>query len=134
MSGPFRFHGSTAGQYRWRYPTKLAAMELLGSGYFLDAADRCRTTRVKVTVPRQGSIQQTMCSTQSPAPSRRGSVWRWVMISAMLAIWIILLIIFVCLSWGSRLAGNHAVEEPSSAGLRVRGAAQALRQCISRLE
>ena len=38
MGGPFRFHGSTAGKYRWRYPTTLAAMEPLRGGYFLDAA------------------------------------------------------------------------------------------------
>ena len=51
MSGPFRFHGSTAGKYRWCYPTTLAAMELLRSGYFLDAAERSRAWRVEVTSP-----------------------------------------------------------------------------------
>jgi hypothetical protein len=34
VGGPFRFHGSTAGKYRWRYPTTLAAMELLGAAIF----------------------------------------------------------------------------------------------------
>jgi hypothetical protein len=45
VSGPFRSHWSTAGKHRWRYPTTLAAMELLRSGYFLDA-ERCRAWRV----------------------------------------------------------------------------------------
>jgi hypothetical protein len=50
-AAPFRSHGSTAGKHRWRYPTTLAAMELLRSGYFLDAAERCRAWRVEGTIP-----------------------------------------------------------------------------------
>jgi hypothetical protein len=69
VSGPFRFHGSTAGEYRWCYPTTLAAMELLRSGYFLDAAERCGPWLVEDTYLPQDTKP---CVTAEPRTLKAG--------------------------------------------------------------